>query len=73
MRISYGHDIGAFLTGSHGLLIERILAEERVGQDRGVFYLDAPASPMPSFGMAALSPGSTTSCLTPAAGCFHAL
>ena len=42
MRISCDHDIDAFLAGSRGLLIERILAEERVGQDGGVFYLDAP-------------------------------
>ena len=37
MRISYDHDIDAFLAGSRGLLIERILGEERVGQDGGVF------------------------------------
>ena len=43
MRISYDHDIDAFLSGSRGLLVERILGEERVSQDRGVFYLDAPA------------------------------
>ena len=43
MRISYEHDIDAFLSGSRGLLIERILAEERVARDGGVFHLDAPA------------------------------
>ena len=42
MRISYDHDIDAFLAGSRGLLIERILAEERVGQHQGVFHLDTP-------------------------------
>ena len=42
MRISYDHDIDAFLAGSRGLLIERILNEERIGQDRGVFYVDTP-------------------------------
>ena len=42
MRISYDHDIDAFLAGSRGQLIERILGEERVAQDRGVFHLDAP-------------------------------
>ena len=42
MRISYDHDIDAFLAGSRGQLIERILGEERVAQDRGVFQLDAP-------------------------------
>ena len=40
MRISYEHDIDAFLSGSRGLLLERILAEERVDKDGGVFYLD---------------------------------
>ena len=42
MRISYDHDIDAFLAGSRGQLIERILGEEEVGQDRGVFHLVAP-------------------------------
>ena len=42
MRISYDHDIDAFLAGSRGQLIERILGEEEVEQDRGVFQLDAP-------------------------------
>lgn len=42
MRISYDRDIDAFLAGSRGQLIERILGEERVAQDRGVFHLDAP-------------------------------
>ena len=42
MRISYEHDIDAFLSGSRGLLVERILAEERVSSDAGVFQLDAP-------------------------------
>ena len=42
MRISFDHDIDAFLTGSRRLLIERILGEERVGREGGVFYVDAP-------------------------------
>ena len=42
MRISYDHDIDAFLAGSRGQLIERILGEEEVDQDRGVFHLAAP-------------------------------
>ena len=33
------HDIDAFLAGSRGLLIERILGEEGVRRDEGVFYL----------------------------------
>ena len=41
-RISYDHDIDALLAGTRGLLIERIVGEERVGQDQGVFYLDTP-------------------------------
>ena len=41
-RISYDHDIDAFLAGSRGLLIERILGEEQVGKHGGVFYLDTP-------------------------------
>ena len=42
MRIGYDHDIDAFVAGSRGLLVERILGEERVGRDGGVFYVDAP-------------------------------
>lgn len=42
MRISYDHDIDAFLAGSRGLLIERILNEECVSQDHGEFYVDSP-------------------------------
>ena len=42
MRISYDHDLDAFLSGSRGLLVERILGEEQVDQNRGVFYVDAP-------------------------------
>ncbi len=42
MRISYDHDIDAFLTGSRGLLIERILGEEGVSREGGAFQLDTP-------------------------------
>ncbi len=42
MRIGYDHDIDAFLAGSRGVLIKRILVEERVGRDGGMFYVDAP-------------------------------
>ena len=41
MRISYDHDVDAFLTGSRRL-IGRILGEERVDREGGVFYVDAP-------------------------------
>ena len=40
MRISYDHDIDAFLRGSRGLLVERILDEERVARSGWVFHLD---------------------------------
>ena len=40
MRISYDHDIDAFLRGSRGLLVERILDEERVARTGWVFHLD---------------------------------
>jgi len=42
MRISYDHDIDAFLAGSRGLLIERILGEEGVSREGGAFQLDTP-------------------------------
>ena len=42
MRISYDHDIDAFLAGSRGQLIERILGEEEVDQDRGAFCSSSP-------------------------------
>ncbi len=40
MRVSYDHDIDAFLRGSRGLLVERILDEERVARTGWVFHLD---------------------------------
>ena len=42
MRISYEHDIDAFLSGSRGLLMEQILAEESVGMESGVICVDRP-------------------------------
>ncbi|MDE0102994.1 MAG: DUF1828 domain-containing protein [Bryobacterales bacterium] len=42
MRISYDHDIDAFLAGSRGLLVERIAFEERVSWKRGVLFVDTP-------------------------------
>ena len=42
MRLSYNHEIDTFLAGSRGLLIDRILSEEQVSQDGGVFFLDTP-------------------------------
>ena len=47
-RISYDHDIDAFLAGSRGLLVERIVGEEQVGHDHGAFYVDAPIDQLSS-------------------------
>ncbi len=44
MRISYDHDLDVFLAGSRGLRVERILAEERVSQERSTFCVDAPVN-----------------------------
>ena len=62
-RISYDHDIDAFLAGSRGLLIERILGRNRSARTGGCSTSMHPpmAYPTPSFGTAAPSPGSTTS------------
>ena len=40
MHISYDQDIEKFTTGTRGMLIEQILGESGVRQDRGVFYMD---------------------------------
>lgn len=47
MRISYDHDIDAFLRGSRGLLVERILDEEGMERTGWVFHLDAPTDRLP--------------------------
>lgn len=47
MRISYDHDIDAFLRGSRGLLVERILDEEGIERTGWVFHLDATTDRLP--------------------------
>ena len=47
MHISYEHDIDSFLTGTRGMLLERIVAESGINQDSGVFSVDASADRMP--------------------------
>lgn len=40
MRISYDHDVDAFLAGSRGLLLERIIAETGLTRTGGAFVFD---------------------------------
>ena len=42
MRISYDHDVDAFLQGSRGTLLERIMAETGLARAGGAFVLDTP-------------------------------
>ena len=42
MRVSYELDLDAFLAGTRGRLIERILGEEKVQQGGGEYYLEVP-------------------------------
>ena len=47
MHISYDHDIDAFLEGTRGALLERIVAESGVLQEQGAFCLDTTAEGLP--------------------------
>lgn len=47
MHISYDHEIDAFLQGTRGMLLERILAEGKVCRDGGSFYLDTTVARLP--------------------------
>ena len=47
MRLSYEHDVDAFLDGTRGALLERILAESGARWDGGAFCLDTPAERLP--------------------------
>ncbi len=47
MHISYDHEIDAFLQGTRGMLLERILTESDVSRDGGSFYIDAPLTQLP--------------------------
>ena len=42
MHLSYEHDIDAFLDGTRGQLIERIVGESGISQEGGVFHVDTP-------------------------------
>ena len=55
MRISYDHDIDAFLAGSRGQLIERILGEEEVGQDFDSILVFSNQAEIPQMDLARLS------------------
>ncbi len=47
MHISYDHDIDAFLKGSRGQMLERVVNEAGVEWDKGVFNLDTTAEELP--------------------------
>ena len=56
MHISYEHDIDSFLTGTRGMLLDRIVGESGLNHDSGVFSVDTPPERLPgaifSFGQA---------------------
>lgn len=47
MHMSYDHDIDAFLRGSRGLLLERLVRETGISQDGGEFFVECPANDLP--------------------------
>ena len=47
MRLSYEHDVDAFLDGTRGALLERILSESGAEWDGGAFRLDTPVERLP--------------------------
>ena len=47
MHISYEHDIDAFLSGTRGLLLERIVGESAISYDEGVFAVETSAERLP--------------------------
>ena len=47
MHISYEHDIDAFLTGTRGMLLERIVGESGIHHDDGVFSVDTAPDRLP--------------------------
>ena len=42
MRISYERNLARFLTNNRRLLIDQILGEEQVCQDKGEFFINSP-------------------------------
>ena len=47
MHISYEHDIDAFMDGTRGMLMERIMGESRLKWDGGAFALDTSPERLP--------------------------
>lgn len=47
MHISYDHDIDAYMDGTRGALLERIVAESKVQRQGGEFFVDALADQLP--------------------------
>ena len=47
MHISYEHDVDAFLEGTRGMLLERIMSESGLKWDGGGFCLDTPPERLP--------------------------
>ena len=47
MHISYEHDVDAFMDGTRGMLMERILGESGLEQDGGAFSLDTSPEQLP--------------------------
>ena len=47
MHISYEHDVDAFMEGTRGALLERIVAEGGMQQHGGEFFIDTVAERLP--------------------------
>ena len=47
MRISYDHDVDAFLEGAQGALLERLVAESGLLKHQGAFCLDTTMERLP--------------------------
>ena len=47
MHISYDHDLDAFMDGTRGALLERIVAESGLQREGGAFCLDTPPDKLP--------------------------
>ena len=47
MRISYDHDVDAFMDGTRGALLERFTTESGLQRENGAFSLDTPAESLP--------------------------
>ncbi len=47
MHISYEHDVDSFLSGTRGMLLDRIVGESGVSHSDGVFSIDTSAEQLP--------------------------